>query len=211
MLGNAYTDAGEAHRAQGNIPETIALFEKAAETFLAGEQGVFKNTSAVLRSRLRFNLGNSYFRLAGFKRSTFDEAVVWYEKALEVNPRHPLAWLQIANCQFGTGKYEEALESYRRGLANGPPRESVPLARVRIAMCLRSLGNLTEARNELEAFLREQPGNALAQQQLNVTKNMIAPSAVNPTRWVNTSEGLFGARRRGLYFHFGPNCAVGPS
>ncbi len=173
MLGNAYTDAGEAQRAQGNIPETIALFEKAAETFLAGEQGVYQNTSAVLRSRLRFNLGNSYFRLAGFGRSTFEEAIVWYEKALEVNPRHPLAWLQIANCQFGTGQYEEALGSYRRGLANGPPTESVPLARVRIAMCLRSLGKLTEAVNELEAFLQEQPGNPLAQQQLRVTKTMI--------------------------------------
>jgi len=173
MLGNAYTDAGEAQRAQGNIPETIALFQKAADKFLEGEQKVYVKTSAVLRSRIRFNLGNSHFRLAGFKRSTFDEAIKWYEKALEVNPRHPLAWIQIANCQFGTGNYEAALESYRKGLANRPPDNALPLARVRLAMCLRSLGELEAARRELEAFLKEQPGNPLAIQQLEFTNRMI--------------------------------------
>jgi len=177
MLGNAYTDAGEAHRAQGNIPATIALYQKAADTFLKGEQKIYKKTSAVLRSRIRFNLGNSHFRLARLKRSTFDEAVKWYEKALEVNPRHPLAWLQIANCQFGKGKYKEALEAYRKGLANSPPANSVPLARVRIGMCLRSLGELTAARRELEAFLEEQPDSAFARNQLDLTNQMIKNNA----------------------------------
>ena len=173
MLGNVFTDAGTYHQDQGNIERAAEMFEKARATFLRGEQRAFKNTSPVLRSRLRFNLGNSHFRLASVQRGSFEAAIEWYRKAAEVNPKHPYAWTQIGNSYYELKDYEQAISAYRRGVADRPFEPAYNLARVRIATSLRTLGRLEEARTELEQLVAKAPNYALARNQLELINRLI--------------------------------------
>ena len=45
-----------------------------------------------------------------------EKAIKCYDRAIEIDPNFPLAWLQQGVCYHSMGKYEEALQSYDKAM-----------------------------------------------------------------------------------------------
>jgi hypothetical protein len=61
-----------------------------------------------------------------FANMELGRAVQRFRKATELNPNHPQAWFLLAQAQLGLGKYLDALDAIRSGMALRPdwPREN---------------------------------------------------------------------------------------
>lgn len=102
----------------------------------------------------------------------YDEARDAYDRAAEVlsrkggSPGENLFRGRIANLHkelgelyFALGQHDDAIREYRHALSVAP---GYPDLRVRLVTALREAGRTDEARNEVDAFLAETPGNAAA-------------------------------------------------
>ena len=55
-----------------------------------------------------------------YDHKQFEQAVLWYEKALELDPRDVSARTDLGTCYFNLGRADEALREYRKSLAIDP-------------------------------------------------------------------------------------------
>jgi tetratricopeptide (TPR) repeat protein len=94
------------------------------------------------------------------QRRNFGEATLFFERALQVNPRSAEACANLGNLYFQQGNLERAAASYARSLAIKP---DFVLAHSNYAGVLRSLGRPQEALSHSEKALAAQPNfvNAL--------------------------------------------------
>lgn len=98
-------------------------------------------------AELRINLGNSLLKMGYFKEALFD-----YQRAVEIEPKNPIAYLFLANAFLSAGKYQEALEQLRKSDALGCHRPESAYLR---SLALLGLGESEDARKELLPLLSE--------------------------------------------------------
>lgn len=98
-------------------------------------------------AELRINLGNSLLKMGYFKEALFD-----YQRACEIDPKNPIAYLYLANAYLSTGKYQEALEQLRKSANLGCHRPESSYLR---SLALLGLGECEDARKELLPLLSE--------------------------------------------------------
>ncbi|HVN83642.1 MAG TPA: TIGR03032 family protein [Candidatus Binatia bacterium] len=114
--------------------------------------------SAVEAARAEYQLGNG---LA--KAGHFAEAIAHYEAALQLDPVHVNALVNMGTAQHRLGDIEAASACYRRALAVDA---NSARANANLAAILRERGDLDSAITHLEAARRVEPGHAAALREL---------------------------------------------
>ncbi|MBX3075937.1 tetratricopeptide repeat protein [Candidatus Obscuribacterales bacterium] len=129
--GLAYDESGDPSRAVKDYMESL---ERA-------------KTVGMDSAELRTNLGNSYMKL-----NFVPDAIIEYQKAIEIDPSSGAAHLQLGRAQLMKGDYNDALKNLRKAESLGYSDASLPYLK---ALSLAALGSKEEARNELAPLLSE--------------------------------------------------------
>lgn len=87
------------------------------------------------------------------------EAMKWWEKCLEVNPKHPEVYDAMANIAMRKQEYQRAVKLWRQTLQINP---RMPGVRNGIARALMGLGRISEAVAVLEEEIKIAPGQRLS-------------------------------------------------
>ncbi len=85
-----------------------------------------------------------------------EEAVEFLRRALAVNPENHKAWFQLGLAVKDLGRFEEALDAFRRAAAD-PGGERIP-AELNLAVCLYNVGRREEALQRLARALQDTIG-----------------------------------------------------
>ncbi len=85
-----------------------------------------------------------------------DEALVWYDKALEADPQNTDAWNNKGACQHKLGRLEEAVQSFNRALECDKQNAA---ALRNLGSSLNALGRHTEALDALKKAAALEPSN----------------------------------------------------
>jgi tetratricopeptide (TPR) repeat protein len=86
----------------------------------------------------------------------YDEAIISYDKALQLKPSNDLAWLSRGVALRNLGRYEEAIASYNKALQFKPDYDSAWYNR---GNALRNLGRYEEAIASYDKALQFKPDN----------------------------------------------------
>lgn len=129
--GLAYDESGDPSKA---VKDYLESLERA-------------KTVGMDSSELRMNLGNSYMKL-----NFFNDAIVEYQKAIDIDPSNGAAHLQLGRALLTKGDYNDALKSLRRADSLGFNDTSLPYLK---ALALAGLGEKKDALVELEPLLGE--------------------------------------------------------
>ena len=132
--GLAYDEAGDPARAVKDYMESL---ERA-------------KTVGMDSAELRTNLGNSYMKL-----NFIPDAIVEYQKAIEIDPSSAAAHLQLGRAQLMKGEYDDALKNFRKADSLGYSDPSLPYLK---ALSLGALGKKQEALAELAPLLSADAG-----------------------------------------------------
>ncbi len=172
--GNYWTDMHRLH-AEARIPRLTSSLFPIIERCLLKEPNMRYQSFAELRADLDallkretggvekagaakdlagWELYNKAYSLSNLGQ--LEEALVWYDKALEVNPQNPDAWNNKGACQHKLGRLEEALQSFSRALACD--KENAAALR-NMGSSLSSLGRLAEALDALKKAADLEPSN----------------------------------------------------
>lgn len=108
-----YSSLGYLYKEYNRMPEAIAAFERADE--LKNDMvRRLENTPMYRRLTYQQVLGDAYER-----RGDIDNAILWYQKALEVRPDAELCLL-LGNCYRRKQDWPRALDAYARGTELNP-------------------------------------------------------------------------------------------
>jgi tetratricopeptide (TPR) repeat protein len=160
---------GQALRRTGRIAEALTVLQQASErqppasaaffelgTLLyekrrvAEAEAVLKRGMAVAPAgQLSFALGTIFL-----ERGDFEDASVFFARALAANPGHPSVLCGLGRAQMARGELDRALEKFREAMANNP---SEGRARFLTAQCLFELGRPAEAMEILRALVAWAP------------------------------------------------------
>jgi len=112
-----------------------------------------------------------YYLLGAFaiEQKDFDKALAYLDKAIKLEPDHPLILSEKALLLAGQGKLHEAVELYFKAHDARPWANKFHKARAlrEAAVCLIDLGKLDKAERLLEISLKLEMGNKLALNELN--------------------------------------------
>ena len=106
------------------------------------------------------------------------EAVPHLKKALEIDANSWRAHAFLADAELRMGSAEEAVREANRAIALG--HEKAGPVQPLLARALAAQGNRERAMQVLEAYLREQPGDAEAQKQLAALRTAERGAGVHP-------------------------------
>jgi protein O-mannosyl-transferase len=112
--------------------------------------------AAMLRpddEEVAFNVGNT---LAGLKRD--DEARVWLDKSIEMNPRLERAYTNLGALLIRQRRFDDAIGQLQIAMGLNP---SGPVTRLNLAVALAATGRTDEAAAQLEEALRITPDSLL--------------------------------------------------
>jgi len=85
----------------------------------------------------------------------FAEAIISYQRALEIDPKNVDVRVDMGTCYRGVGQPEKAVEEYRKGMQIDPRH---PMARMNAGVVLAfDLGRKAEAVKEFEKYLELAP------------------------------------------------------
>jgi tetratricopeptide (TPR) repeat protein len=101
--------------------------------------------------------------LAMHKQGRYDEAILHYEEALEIQPRDWTAHFNVGNELARQGKLDQAISHYERAL-DIEPQNARPL--ITLAMVLVRQGKTREAIAPYEQFLKSEPQDVVAHYNL---------------------------------------------
>jgi tetratricopeptide (TPR) repeat protein len=140
----SYENLAEAY---GKINQPDLVTETYRKAFVA-----FVNKSEDL-SVLYDKLGN-YHRGIG----RFDEAMTWYEQALQANPKNTqILWERGTDYEY-LENYDKAIETYRKAIEKtGEVNEDLAILHVRIGKCLEHQKKYDEALKEYDLAIKLNP------------------------------------------------------
>ncbi len=139
--GLAYDESGDPSTAVKNYLESVDRAK----------------TVGMDSAELRTNLGNSYMKL-----NFFDDAIVEYQKAIEIEPASGTAHMQLGRALLSKGDYPAALKSLRKCETLGINDPTVSYLK---ALCFAAMKQKQEALTELAPLLT--PASASKNPQLN--------------------------------------------
>jgi tetratricopeptide (TPR) repeat protein len=85
----------------------------------------------------------------------FAEAIISYQRSLDINPKNVDVRVDMGTCYRGVGQPEKAVEEYRKAMKIDPRH---PMARMNAGVVLANdLGRKTEAVKEFEKYLELAP------------------------------------------------------
>jgi tetratricopeptide (TPR) repeat protein len=129
----------------------LALLSAAARVQI----GYWRGDESLLRHAIAVTEGNwlahNNLGVAFLKQGRIAEGVAELQACLEIYPWQPLARVNLGSALESTGRLEEAVEVYRRGLEQ--PGGPDPDILKRLGMAQARLGRLPEARKHLEAAI----------------------------------------------------------
>jgi len=96
-----------------------------------------------------YALGLWKLRNAAHDKGSVTEVESLLKIALQINPRHAAASLQLGIVHAEQGAYKEAISDYRRALDADPGMEE---SHYRLAQAYRQIGNAEEAKEELRLY-----------------------------------------------------------
>ena len=96
-----------------------------------------------------YALGIWKFRPAAHKKETPAEVESLLKTALQIDPKHAAAALQLGIVHADQGAYNEAISDYRKALAADPEMEEV---HYRLAQAYRQIGDSEKAKEELRVY-----------------------------------------------------------
>jgi tetratricopeptide (TPR) repeat protein len=99
------------------------------------------------------NLGTIHYHLHKFK-----EAADYYQKAVEVDPRYPLAHFNLGNLRDEQGRTEEAFQHYGTALVNPDYAD----AHYNVALLCEQTGDFLKATKHWKAYLKVDGSSAWA-------------------------------------------------
>jgi tetratricopeptide (TPR) repeat protein len=160
---------------EGKRPEAVALLQKAVQTcpdafrsqlMLGGlllEQGDVAEAEPHLLAAWQVRQDSlealGQMGLLRQRQENYREAADWYERVIELQPGHALAYFNLANCQEQLGDRSRAMESLRTALRCKP---DFAWAHRVLGRLLAEAGEDAEAAEHLEDALRLDPRDAEA-------------------------------------------------
>jgi len=135
----------EAPEAQSRKPGGGALPPGHPPVDLSSTVKLFKDQAAARPAdqRPRLELANLLY-----DHKQFEQAVLWYQKALELDPRNVSARTDLGTCYFNLGRADEALREYRKSLEIDPRHQ--PTLYNMVLVNLEGTHNLAAARQAWE-------------------------------------------------------------
>jgi uncharacterized protein (TIGR03032 family) len=101
------------------------------------------------------------------RQGRLEESIAHYLAALDHDPSHAKAWLNLGTVHARLGHAEAALDGYRRALAVDP---DLVQAHANLASLLQTRGDAADAIRHLEAALAKEPGKAEWWNQLGLAR-----------------------------------------
>jgi tetratricopeptide (TPR) repeat protein len=127
---------------------------------VAGLKAGTLKTLSVVRTRERVNdLAESLYRIGldSLWLGNYDNAVSYFENAVNKNPRRADAWVQVGYCKVKQGKNDEAIKAYQQALHLAPDSGDVYN---KLGDAYYFAGKLPEAIDAYSAASTLRPGNA---------------------------------------------------
>jgi tetratricopeptide (TPR) repeat protein len=109
--------------------------------------------------------GHNELGIALFGNGQVDEAIVEYQKALEIAPDYLVAHYNLGNALLQKGQVDEAIVQYQKALKIAPDFTEV---HINLGNALLKKGQMDEAIIQYQSFLEINPNNALAHSNLGV-------------------------------------------
>ena len=147
---------GTAQAAQGLIKESLSSFMLALNNA--------KDESMILN-----NIGITHLRL-----DDFDEAVVYLEKAIQLNKLYSDAHLNLGNAYRKLGKMAKSIESYDRAIKIDPKLQKAHLYK---SLTLKNLGNFEESMESCNEAINLNPHSGIAHKHLSSMLDYTNPEA----------------------------------
>lgn len=148
------------YTANGRFDDAVAAIQQALRLDCSDRiNSTAKRVQAVAEARLNGN------RL--FKGSRFSEALIAYNRGLEMDPYNSVLLCNRAACRSKLGQFEKAVEDCTAALLVRP---SYGKARLRRATCNAELGKWEAAVEDYEAAMQELPGDEEMHAALSVAK-----------------------------------------
>ncbi len=145
-LPQAYNQLGLAMLDKGNDKEAIACFQKAIELT---KNNRANRKKAEVFAKANYNLANTLR-----KKQRFEEALLYYNKALEITPNDvdTLHGLGVTSAELKY--YDQAIDYYRRALQIQPNHI---ITHGRLGMVLADIGKIDEAIEHFKIVLEVRP------------------------------------------------------
>ena len=95
---------------------------------------------------------SKYYCLGGEDLGDYNEAIIYFDKALAIDPKYEPAYINKGLALYGLGKYNEAINSYEKALTINPNDGA---ALINIGSALVKLGQYDKARDFFKKAARE--------------------------------------------------------
>jgi tetratricopeptide (TPR) repeat protein len=106
-------------------------------------QKIETNETEIASAELWLEKGNYLY-----EQGRYDEAVVFYDRSLLLNPQHDASWFNKGNALYMQGNYDKALQAFDRTIEINPQDANAWICR---GLTLKKLDRTVEAN---EAFVR---------------------------------------------------------
>jgi serine/threonine protein kinase len=133
--------------------QSFAELRADLDALLKRETGGVERAGAAM-SLASWELYNKAYSLSNLGH--LEEAIAWYDKALDVDPKNADAWNNKGACQLKLGQSEKAVESFRRALVCDTQNAA---ALRNLGSGLSALGRFSEALEALKKAATLEPSN----------------------------------------------------
>ena len=153
-----YEGLGEDDPENALYPYNAGLARYGLEEYQEAEEAFLKAAGLGKEEALE------YAGRAAYRDGRYEEAESHYRQALEKNPKSSRLYLQIAVCKMGSADYQGALEILEEAIAGGDT-EALQQLLYQQAVCYEYMGQYETARDKLEAYIRQYPGDEAAEKE----------------------------------------------
>lgn len=170
-LGEAYAMMGLARQLQGDIDGARAAYERAIELdpdaarayqlywwMMFVREGNTAKTLALAEKALAADpyspAQNENYGWTLFEAGNFDDALVYFQKSIELEPAYPFGYNGVGAYHQAMGETDEAIESFVRASARSPETSTF---RMNLSHAYATVGRADEAIAQLEAAISNNP------------------------------------------------------
>jgi len=164
-LGNVLIEQGRLSEATDAYQKAIALQPEHADAY--------SNLGAVLKAR-----------------GLFQEAAAAYQKAIDLDPGHVNAYNNFGNLLSSRGMVKEALAYYCKAVTLVPNHAQ---SRKLLGIAYYSIGQIDEAANVFRDWLRDEPGNPIAQHMFAACSGQNVPARASDAYVEATFDSFAGS------------------